>query len=261
MTGNNKPPVWILIDATNAIHRDAHAAGVTVAAKQVVKRVNLMIEVLQPAAVIACFDPAGPTWRHKIEPTYKAGRTRKEGVDEALLQARDEFRQAGILAAECDGYEADDMIATLVDHALADGCRAVMYSADQDLHQLLREGEVNQLTHCNRRFGKLEMGFITSADLVAKKGVRPDQWVDYKCLVGDTSDNLPGVAGIGPETAAKLLSSAESIDDFYRNPHKAAITLKARTLVLNAKPRIARLRDLFTLRRDVPLPELWREAV
>lgn len=257
----NKPPLWILIDATNAIHRDAHAAGVTVAAKQVVKRVKLMIDTLQPACVIACFDPPGPTWRHRLEPTYKAGRARKEGVDQALLQARDEFFQAGIFAAECEGYEADDMIATLVDHAIANGRRAVIYSADQDLHQLLREGEVTQMTHCNRRFGKLEMGFVTSADLINKKGVWPNQWVDYKCLVGDTSDNLPGVAGIGPETAAKLLSSSGSIDDFYRNPHKAAITLKARTLILNAKPRIALLRDLFTLRRDVPLPELWMEAV
>lgn len=255
------PPIWLIIDATNAIHRDAHAAGVTVAAKQVVKRVNLMIETMQPAVVVACFDPAGPTWRHQIEPTYKAGRSRKEGIDDSLIRARDEFRDAGIMAAECDGYEADDMIATLVDQALSDGCRAVMYSADKDLHQLIREGEVNQLTQCHKRWGKLETEFVTAADLVKRTGIRPDQWVDYKCLVGDSSDKLPGVAGIGEKTAVNLLQSCGTIDAFFRNPHQANVTLKARTLVMNARKRITHLRNLFTLRRDVPLPEMWREAV
>lgn len=255
----NRPPTWLLLDGNNHAHRDCHAAGVAQVPSLFGGRIDAMMETWQPARVICAFD-AGETFRHRIEPRYKSGRERHPDVAEAIAAVRDECLAAAVDVLEAPDFEADDIIATMTELGREAGNRIVIASADKDLHQLIRPGEVLQLIECKRSGTKLDPTWRNAENLVAKYGVRPDQWVDYRIMVGDASDNLPGIDKIGSVTAAKILKSCDSLDGFYCNPHAAPIGPAAATRMINAKPQVPRLRELMTLRIDVPLPETWSVA-
>lgn len=260
-----KPPIWLLIDGNNSIHVDAYGAGVERAASTFDRRLEEMIDHWQPAAVITAWD-SGPSFRASIFPGYKAGRSKLPGIDGAIALARGNCLRRGVGVITAQGYEADDILATLAMEALAAGCRAVIYSQDKDLHQCIQDGEVLMLLKVKRvtktqRTNHLEFTWRNAKDLRVQYGVSAQQWVDYRCMVGDPSDKIQGVAGVGHETAARLLQSCGTLDGFYAAPFKAALSDRQHAAMINAKPRIDTLRKLYTLCRDVPLPELWKEAI
>lgn len=261
MTGTNKPPLWILIDATNAIHRDAYGCGVANAAATLGRRIATMDQMWQPSAIVAAFDSDVPTFRHEIHPQYKAGRKRLEGIDDAIAAAKDELGRRNIACMTAPGFEADDIIATIAEVVREDGGQVLIYSADKDLHQLLVMGEVTQLLGVKRHADSLSCQWMTACLLQSRYKVRPDQWVDWKVLVGDPSDNIAGVRGIGPETASNLLMACGSLDGFYKRPFAAPLSDRQRVAAINAKPWIPKARQLCTLRTDATLPELWKEGV
>lgn len=261
MTGTNKPPLWILIDATNAIHRDAYGCGVANAAATLGRRIELMDAKWQPSSIVAAFDSDVPTFRHEIHPQYKAGRKRLDGIDEAIAEAKAELDRRNIACMESPGFEADDIIATISATVRDDGGQVLIYSADKDLHQLLVIGEVTQLVSVKKAGNSLSCQWMTACLLQSKYKVRPDQWVDWKVLVGDPSDNIPGIKGIGPEAASNILMTCGSLDEFYKRPFAAPLSDRQRAAVLNAKWLTPVARQLCTLRTDATLPELWKEGV
>jgi|GEM_PF-1530371 len=256
-----RPPVWFLIDGTNAVHRDAYGAGITRAAETLEKRLVMMQKQWEPSCVITVWDADVPTFRHELLPGYKAGRKRLDGIDDAIAACKEACRRQNIATMDAPGYEADDLLATLSREAREAGYNVVIYSGDKDLHQLIRAGEVSQLISVSRKFGKLDCGWITEDMLKAKYGVTAAQWVEYKMLVGDPSDKIDGVRNIGPEVARQVLNDCGSLDAFYKNPFAAGISPSKRAALMNAKSQMPLLRELCTLRSDVPLPELWKEGV
>lgn len=247
--------LWVLVDGTNNVYRDFHAAG-DVEGRLFRQRISAVAEQWNPARIVVAFD-VGKSFRHKLFDGYKAGRSRPDGIDAALDAARHACILEVVDSIEVIDYEADDLIATMQDQALEAGDRAVIISADKDLHQLIRAGKVTQAITCRRQQGKLQCDWLTAESLYEKYAVHPEQWVDYRILIGDKSDGIAGIDGIGPVAAKQLLGDCGSIDAFYKNPFKARVSSVIQTKLMNARDQVPGLRELLTLRYDVPLPEGW----
>jgi 5'-3' exonuclease len=163
-----------------------------------------------PGELACCWDNSWrPAWRVALVPSYKAHRVaygEVEQVPEALVAQvpliRDVLAAAGLPVVGADGYEADDVIATL---ARAAPGGADIATGDRDLFQLVDDAAGTRVLYCGRGVAKHDR--VDAAWLLAKYGVAPGQYVDFAVLRGDPSDGLPGVAGIGDKTAAGLLRS------------------------------------------------------
>lgn len=166
-----------------------------------------LLEILareQPRAIAIAFDLALPTFRHEADSTYKAGRaeTPAEFVPD-LENLRQILAALPVVTLTKAGFEADDLIGTLALQAKAQGYRVKIVSGDQDLFQLIDPEQVISVLHLGQKDKIQEFDL---AAVVSKLGVSPSQVVDYKALCGDSSDNIPGVRGIGAKTAVKLLA-------------------------------------------------------
>ncbi|WP_031933976.1 DNA polymerase I [Candidatus Hepatobacter penaei] len=156
------------------------------------------------------FDSKAPTFRHHIDPAYKANRPPPPpdlAVQFSLVhEACEAF---GFVCLQCDGFEADDIMATYATQNAAQESHTVLVSSDKDLMQLINP-------HI-RMFDAIKNTFI-EADAVRKKlGVDPGQVIDFQALTGDASDNIPGVPGVGPKTAAQLIHDFGSLDNLYHH--------------------------------------------
>ena len=213
---------------------------------------------------LAWVQDAGTSFRHEAYPAYKATR---EKLDQELQQDFDRSveRIAQLLSAfrvplvEVPGFEADDVIGTLAAQATELGLDTVVISGDKDFYQLINE-HVTLLNPGRGGPAAVEEHHVTPENATERLGVRPDQTVDYLALVGDSSDNVPGVRGIGDKTAQRLLAEFGTLDAVLA--HTAEIPAKRVREALLAEDDQARLsRDLVTIRRDVPVrldPDAFR---
>jgi len=164
--------------------------------------------------VMVALDAKGKTFRHDLFPEYKG--TRKETPSELVMQfplMREFLSAAGIPYFEKEKYEADDIIGFSAKHFAPEFDQILLISNDRDLMQLLDE-KVSQLIS---KKGFTDYDVVTPSVMEAEMGIRPDQMTDYKGLVGDPSDNIPGVPGIGPKTAAKLLDEYKTLENVLAN--------------------------------------------
>lgn len=215
----------------------------------------------QPTHFACAFDAAMTSFRNALEPGYKAGRTEAPADLEPQFALCIEVAEAlGVPALAAPDFEADDVIATIADCVLAGGDRVRVVSADKDLAQLVREDGRAVLCDFAR-----DRSF--DADGVrARFGVAPAQIPDFLALVGDAVDNLPGVPGIGPKTAAQLLAHFGRIEDvpgdasaWRRAGVRGAESLAERFVA--ARDAALRIRGLATVRRDVPGMALGADAL
>ena len=190
---------------------------------------------------LVLFDAKRENFRNQIFPEYKA--TRRE-VPEELIPQLPIIREAvGALMLnylEMEGYEADDLIATYARLALEQGMEAVVVSADKDLMQLIRPGV--------EFYDPMKDKFFTPEDVREKFGVYPDKVVDVQALSGDSTDNVPGVPGIGPKTAAELVNAFGSLEQVLAHAGEIKQNKRRETLLANldnARVSLAlvRLRD------------------
>lgn len=197
--------------------------------------------------VAVAFDAKGPTFRHKAFEAYKA--QRKPTPDELKSQfplIRQVTELLGVKQYTIEGVEADDVLATLAERGVAGGMEVVIYSGDKDILQLVRPG----ITVAVPR--KEDEGPIKADGVVAKWGVGPERITDLLALMGDASDNLPGVYGVGEKTAANLLNQFGSLDEMYARLGEVK-SEKMREKLAAAKAQVLETRELARLRRDVPL--------
>ncbi len=204
---------------------------------------------VKPDYVIACFDLAAPTFRHEEYAEYKA--TRRKMPDDLRDQfpiVREIIGAFGIPIYQLEGFEADDVIATLVRQAEDRGVETTIVSGDLDLLQI-----VSDLTKLmTTRGGVQQTTFYDPAKVMERYGLRPEQMVDFKALKGDTTDNIPGIAGVGEKTAAKLVQDWTSVDGIYE--HIAQVQPeKLRIKVEENHDDVLRWRSLVTVRADVPV--------
>ena len=181
-----------------------------------------LLEVMatqQPEAMAIAFDLGLPTFRHEADDTYKADRpgTPEDFVPD-LKNLHELLKGFNLPIVTAPGYEADDVLGTLALAASAAGYRVKILTGDRDLFQLIDPEKEISVLYLSSAFiqrggaGSTEFG---SEQVKEKLGILPSQVVDYKALCGDTSDNIPGVKGIGEKTAVQLLSTYQTLDDIY----------------------------------------------
>lgn len=193
------------------------------------------------------FDSKGPTFRHERYGAYKANRpeTPPELVDQISL-ARRLVKVMGLSCMAQEGVEADDLIGSMVQRTKAAGWEAVIVSADKDFSQLIGPGVLQYVPSRGR-----EPSRWLDADAVTEKwGVRPDQFIDYMALTGDASDNIPGVKGVGPKTAAALLQKHGSLDAIYKDLESVTPPVTRKKLESGRQDAFLS-RDLIRLRTDL----------
>lgn len=179
-----------------------------------------MMEAEKPQYAAVAFDLEGPTFRHDADTTYKEGRPEApEGFLEDVQNLQELLTDFGLKIFTARGFEADDVIGTLATQGRQQGFRVKILSGDQDLFQLIDPDETVTVLHLSSTFAKgSKNGLAKEFGLEAVKeklDIWPHQIVDYKALCGDSSDNIPGVKGIGAKTAAKLLSEYATLDAIY----------------------------------------------
>ncbi|MFN9071885.1 MAG: DNA polymerase I, partial [Cyanobacteriota bacterium] len=209
----------------------------------------------KPDGVAVAFDTEEPTFRHESDATYKANRdVAPEHFFSDLLNLQQILQdQLDLPLVMAPGYEADDVLGTLADRAASEGWRVRILSGDRDLFQLVDDGRDIAVLYLgggpnNKGSGPKE---IRREGVVEKLGVPPEDVVDLKALTGDSSDNIPGVRGVGPKTAITLLKAHGDLDGIYNALEAQKGSL--RTKLLEGRESAYRSRHLAAIHRDVPL--------
>ena len=211
------------------------------------RNLKAVLDKYKPHGLVAAFDPKGPTFRHQMYDQYKATRQKTPEDLHAQVPVIEEILVAlGIPVLRQDGFEADDVIATLAKQCCQQGRPCRILSADKDLMQLV---------DCTTEILKPDKAggweVVGAAGVEAEWGVPPEGMLDLLSLIGDTADNVPGVPGVGIKTALKLLREYGSLDGIYHHADeiKGAIGNKIR----DGKDSAYFSKDLIALRYDVPL--------
>ncbi|MEO0352392.1 MAG: DNA polymerase I [Cyanobacteria bacterium P01_A01_bin.15] len=182
------------------------------------KSMSDMMVIEKPDYAAVAFDVAQPTFRHEAADTYKEGRPEQpEDFTEDVENLKELLAGFKLPILTAPGFEADDVIGTLALKAEKEGYDVRILSGDQDLFQLIDDNEHIKVLHLGSTFGRTnglakEFGI---QEVEEKLGIKPNQVVDYKALCGDTSDNIPGVKGIGKKTAVKLLAEHQNLEGVY----------------------------------------------
>jgi DNA polymerase-1 len=251
-------PLLILFDGHALVHRAFHALPLLTASKTgeptgaVYGFVLMLLKVIQdyrPTHLAVAFDRPTPTFRHLEFEEYKA--QRPKAPDELVRQigrVRDVVKAFGIPIFEMDGYEADDVLGTISRQASAEGMDTIIVTGDNDELQLVSEKTKVLLP----QRGFVESALNDPASVSQKYGIAPEQIPDLKGLMGDPSDNIPGVPGVGEKTAARLIQQFGSIDGIYQRigevtPDKLRETLMAQEAQARQSMRLA------TIVTDVPI--------
>lgn len=215
----------VLVDGNAIVHRAYHAlpplskredGQLTNAVYGFFSMILKILVDLNPENLIVCFDRAAPTFRKQMYVGYQATRPKMdEGLSGQFVILHEILEKAKVCIFELDGYEADDLIGTLskqaVDQELFD--QVIILTGDRDMLQLVN----HKVLVLAPIVGVTKMILFDEDAVKEKYGLFPHQFVDYKSLVGDASDNYPGVNGIGPKTAANLINKFHTLEGIYAN--------------------------------------------
>ncbi len=214
----------------------------------------------QPEAIAVAFDLHGPTFRHLKYEGYKANR---HGMPEELAMQmpvmKDVLRAMNIPIYECQGWEADDVIGTVGKICSNNGWECVIVTGDRDSLQLIDENVHVKLVISKP--GQTTATLYTEEKFREEYGFAPEKLVDLKALMGDSSDNIPGVKGIGEKTAKNLMQKFGSLDGVYEHLDDPVIKPKMRENLINFKDNAYLSYDLATIRPEAPIDFEPRDAI
>lgn len=234
----------VLIDGHAILHRAYHAFPLTLKTRRgetinavygFTRMLLTVLKNLKPDYVAVAFDLAEPTFRHELFIGYQAHRPEREvELEDQLKRVEEVVRFLNIPTFAVKGFEADDVIGTLAKQATKRGVEAIIVTGDRDIMQLVND-KVKVYVPVK--------GFANAKLFVKKNvqellGVRPEQIIDYKAMVGDASDNYPGIPGIGPKTAVALLGKYKDLDTIYKNLRLSSENLVSRSARNNNIDRI-----------------------
>ena len=209
-----------------------------------------------PDYVCVAFDLKAPTFRHKKYDGYKA--TRKGMPDELRMQMpiiKDVLRAMNIKILEIEGYEADDILGTLAKYGEYNGIEVLLLTGDRDALQLVSDNVTVRIP--TTRMGKTESTDYTPAVVSEKFGIVPKEFIETKSLMGDSSDNIPGVPGVGEKTAFSLITKYHNIDTIYEalesGKELEGIKGKLKEKILANKELAYLSKELGTIYREVPI--------
>ena len=259
----NKPETLMVIDGHSMAYRAYYAlkdrmhrsdGKPTGAVHSFLSMLANLVRDHQPEYLAVAFDPQGPTFRDEKVPSYKATRPKTPpDFIEQLGWLRDLLKACDIADLEVPGVEADDVLATCAAQATEIGISTLVVSGDRDTFQLVKDEEphIHVLYPSGR--GVTESVVMDEAKVKDKAGVLPSKYVDYAAMRGDTSDNLPGVLGVGEKTAAKLIGSYGDIEGILANTEEQSAKLRAS--LEDSADLMYLNREMMTLLKDVELPE------
>ncbi len=265
-----KKNTFVLIDGNAILHRSYHAMPRFEVNGRLVNAIYGFISTLfstiekhQPEYMAVAFDIKGSTFRDELFDEYKAKRVKppQEFYDQ-IEDVHDFVRAMEIPLLTKEGYEADDIIGTLakkVNGDLGEG-EVIIVTGDQDTLQL-----VNQRTKVAMpAMGKIKETIYDSSAVMGKLGISPAQVIDYKALSGDSSDNIPGVRGIGPKTAIELIKNFNNVEGIYSalddKTKSEMIKPRTRQLLLEHKDLAFLSKKLATIKTDVKIDFLLKDA-
>ena len=248
-------PTLFLIDGSSQMYRAYHAfrgRGLSNQEGQTTHAVYVFVTMLRklindhhPAYIAASFDLAGPTFRDEIVTDYKANRAAMpDDLAEQINWVHQACEAMGVPIVTARGYEADDVIGTMTSRAVAAGFEVAVVSIDKDFFQLVRN-------HVRVYDPREDGAWFDDAGVVAKFGVQPAQVVDVLALVGDTSDNVAGVPGIGKKGAVDLVTQFGSLDALLERVGE--LKPKQREALTTHRQDALQSRELVTIRTDVPI--------
>jgi DNA polymerase-1 len=247
----------MLIDGNSLLHRAFYAIPILSNKKGIYTNavygfLNMLFKVIQdykPYSLAVAFDRKAPTFRHLAYEDYKG--TRQKAPEELVPQfdlIREVLLQMGIPIFELDGYEADDILGTASQSCGNQEHHVLLVTGDKDALQLVSENTEVLLT----RKGISDIHRYDEGELTKEFGLTPEQLIDMKGLMGDTSDNIPGVPGIGPKTAIKLLKEYGTLENVLANTEN----MKGNTIRENLtiyRQHALLSKDLATIHRDIPI--------
>ena len=199
----------------------------------------------KPTHFVVIFDSARKNFRNEIYSDYKANRS--DAPDDLIPQfeyIRKSVHAFNLPSVELLNYEADDLIATYSEQILKENAKATIVSSDKDLFQLYKKNI--------RIYDPMKSKFINEEDILKKFGVKSEKIIDVQSLAGDSSDNVPGVPGIGIKTAAELINQYGDLDNLLKNAKQIKHNKRRETLIEN-KDKALISRKLVTLKKDVPV--------
>lgn len=244
---------FILIDGSSYLHRAFHALPSLVnshgeptgAIYGVLNMIRKLIVDYDPTHIAVVFDPRGKTTRNAIYPQYKAHRpTMLQELSDQVQPLFTAIQAMGLPLIQLEGIEADDVIATLAIQARSKGWHVLISTGDKDMAQLVDE----QITLINTMSNLV----LDRAGVMKKFGVPPERIIDYLALIGDSSDNIPGVPKVGPVTAIKWLQEYDNLENIMA--HAANITGRVGENLRASLTTLPLARQLVTLQSDVELP-------
>ncbi len=210
------------------------------------------VEEIKPDYIAAAFDVSAPTFRHKMYDGYKATRHKMpDELREQIPVLKDVLTAMNIPILELAGYEADDIIGTVSRVCEEQDVNCCVLTGDRDDLQL-----ASKKTHIHlviTRMGNTETTVYDDEKVFEKYGVTPSEFIDLKAIMGDSSDNIPGVKGIGEKGATALISAFHSIEGVYENLDDTAITKSVRTKLVDSKEDAFMSKVLATIDRNVPI--------
>lgn len=254
----------MLIDGNSLTYRAFFAlpTDMATASGQVTNAVfgftSMLINLLrdhEPSGVAIAFDLPKPTFRHERNPEYKAGREKAPDIlRQQMGLVREVVDALDIPVLELEGFEADDILATLATQARDAKHDVIIVTGDRDCYQLVEDPHIKVLY--NKR-GVSDYALYDEAGIEERTGVKPTDYVQYAAMRGDKSDNLPGVPGVGEKTAAKLITAYGGIDGIY-----AALDEQTPKLKQNLSENETQVRlnlELMDLIRDAPIDKPFDE--
>ncbi|MFW5945177.1 MAG: 5'-3' exonuclease, partial [Bacteroidota bacterium] len=214
---------------------------------------NTLVEVLEkenPTHIAVAFDPSTPTFRNEIYEAYKANREEMpEDIQISIPYIKEILQAFNIPIILKEGYEADDVIGTLAHKAKDQGFETYMMTPDKDYGQLLEEGIY---IYKPKRSGSQKAEILDKNKICEQfKIERPEQIIDIMALMGDKSDNIPGVPGIGEKTAIKLISRYGSIENIYKSIND--VQGKQKEKLINNKDKVELSKELVKIKLNVPI--------
>lgn len=247
----------LLIDANALIHRCFHALPPLTGsggkpAGSIYGVSNILLKIFReepPDFVAAFFDRPEPTFRKELYKEYKIHRPKApDELVSQIIEAHKLFEAFDVKIFETPGFEADDLIGAAVEKFKnVPDLKIIILTGDLDILQLIDNGRVTVETF---KKGLSETVIYDETAVIGRYGVLPSQLSDYKGLVGDPSDNIPGVLGIGPKTAAPLIQKYGNLENFFENGKKE----KAYEKIIESKEQAILSRELAKIRRDADLP-------
>ena len=262
----------VLIDGHAVLYRAFHALPpLTSSNGQLVNAVYgfvlMLLKVyqdLKPDYLVVAFDLPIPTFRHETYIAYQATRPHMDdGLKGQIVLVKEVVESARIPIFTAPGFEADDVIGTLArtatDEADEKDNQVIIVTGDRDSLQLIKDRQVVVYLPIHNHHAQSEV--FDEDRVVEVYGLRPDQMIDLKALMGDASDNIPGVKGIGKVTATSLIKEFGSLGGVYKNIDSEKIRPKVRNLLVGGREMADKSRELAEINRHVPLDFDWEACL